>query len=139
MNGISKPDSKAKAKTLVNTNYAQSALISGIQWDVTMAFINGKKDGNGNNYDVTVASNSRHTGKLEKCGNNLADKVCNIYDLEGNQWEYIAEKHTDDSYGHVYRGGRHGSAFATCAAQRMTALPKDPAYPATFRMVLYVL
>ena len=41
--GISQSDAKENAKIYINNNYAKSALISGIQWDVTMAFVNRKK------------------------------------------------------------------------------------------------
>ena len=40
---ISQADCKEKSKTFVNNSYVKSALISGIQWDVTMAFVNRKK------------------------------------------------------------------------------------------------
>ncbi len=35
---------------------------------------------------------SRHTESLATSGQNEADKVCNIYDLEANCIELIAEK-----------------------------------------------
>jgi len=97
-NYIDQTEAKAKAKEFIpadNTTNVKSALISGIQWDVVMETINGKLDGNGQPYDVTKASDTelsdRHVS-IAKTGQNVADKVYNIYDLEGNFYEYVAEK-----------------------------------------------
>ena len=80
-------DTKATAKTMFTSNtHVKSALISGIQWDMTMAFISSKPrlDGTNKTYDVTKSDSSRHvSGGVTIAGNNEADKVCNIYDLEG--------------------------------------------------------
>ena len=91
---ISQVDAKTTSKTMFTDNSnVKSALISGIQWDMTMGFINGKMDGMGKTYDVTNVDSGRHIGSsVTISGNNEADKVCNIYDLEGNAYEYVAEK-----------------------------------------------
>ena len=100
-NYISQENCKIEAKNYtekynenINGN-VKSALCSGIQWDMTMRFINGKIDGSDDEdktYSVTQSKISRHTGVLEEAGQNEVDKVCNIYDLEGNVIEYVAEK-----------------------------------------------
>ena len=62
---------------------------------MTMAFISSKPrlDGTNKTYDVTKSDSSGHVGSsVTIAGNNEADKVCNIYDLEGNAYEYVAEK-----------------------------------------------
>lgn len=97
---------KELSKAFINNENVKSALCSGIQWDVTMNFINKKLDGMGNVFDVTQKDYSRHK-KETVTGQNEADKVCNIYDLEGNYTEYIAEK-TSNEFGqnpYVCRGG----------------------------------
>ena len=94
-NSIPQADCKTEAKKFINNENVKSALCSGIQWDVMMAFVNGKKDGSsGENitYDVTQTKTYRHTGILEEAGQNEKDRVCNIYDLEGNVIEYVAER-----------------------------------------------
>ena len=93
-NNISQSDSKTTAKSFINTDNVKSALISGIQWDVTMEFVNGKIDGSGADFIVTEKNDNRYKTSFEKSGQNEADKVCNIYDLEGNYVEYTAEKNT---------------------------------------------
>ena len=111
-------NAKATAKTMYASNtHVKSALISGIQWDMTMAFISSKPrlDGTNKTYDVTKADSSRHvSGGVKIAGNNEADKVCNIYDLEGNAQEYVAEKttyRTDAPF--VLRGGYYYSYSAS--------------------------
>ena len=92
---ITQTEAKEKAKDfIINNEKVKSGLITGIQWDVTMAFINKKSrlDGEGKTYDATTYSTTRHNkGSIATSGQNEADKVWNIYDLEGNGWEYIAE------------------------------------------------
>ncbi|MEI3356476.1 MAG: hypothetical protein V8R81_05455 [Clostridia bacterium] len=87
-------DFKNIGKTMYgeSSTYVKSAMCSGIQWDMVMKFIDGKTDGNGEIYDVRTYNSTRHIGSKAEAGKNLADKVQNIYDLEGNCWEYVAEK-----------------------------------------------
>ena len=140
---IKQTDAKAKAKTFIpanNTTNVKSALISGIQWDVVMETINGKLDGKGQPYDVTKASNSelsdRHVTKA-KTGQNIADKVYNIYDLEGNMNEYVAEKHPyDEELPFVSRGGDYN--FSDAASYRHGNVGfAFSGY--SFRLTLYVM
>ncbi len=133
---------KTISKTFINNENVQSALISGIQWDMTMAFITRnplRKDGNGNDdYNVTVKNSTRHVGGngVAIAGNNKADKVCNIYDLEGNAREYVAEKNTYDTYSpFVHRGGHYDVGYS--ASNR--SYDTGSAYINTsFRFVLYI-
>ncbi|MCI8637551.1 MAG: hypothetical protein HFJ36_07085 [Clostridia bacterium] len=109
---ITQVNAKATAKTMYSSNtYVKSALISGIQWDVTIAFISNKPrlDGTNKTYDIMKVDSSRHVGSsVAIAGNNEADKVCNIYDLEGNAWEYVAEKNGSTESGPVIaRGGTY--------------------------------
>ncbi len=141
---ISQVIAKATAKTMfTNNEHVKSGLLSGIQWDMTMKFIASKPrtDGKGNEYDVTKAVNSgesnRHIGgSVTKSGNNEADKVCNIYDLEGNAYEYVAEKNTyNRDYPFIDRGGLCSSTYP--ASYRSY---DNGGYYASrsFRLVLYV-
>ena len=114
---ITQENAKSTAKTMFTSNtHIKSALISGIQWDMTMAFISSKPrlDGTNKTYDVTKSDSSRHiSGVVTIAGNNEADKVCNIYDLEGNAWEYVAEKNTHNtSFPFVGRGGTCGDSYS---------------------------
>ena len=110
--GKSQGDYKEIAKTMYgeSSSYVKSAMCSGIQWDVIMKFVDGKNDGSNNEdnkFDVKISNSNRHLGFLAKTGRNLADKVQNIYDLEGNSVEYVAEKnYLGDP---IYRGGYYGA------------------------------
>ena len=139
-NNITQENAKATAKTMYASNtHVKSALLSGIQWDMTMAFISSKPrvDGTNKTYDVTKADTSRHiSGGLTIAGKNEADKVCNIYDLEGNAWEYVAEKNTYSSkYPFVARGGRY---FTNYSASGRNDTDGSNSFNHSFRLVLYV-
>ena len=104
-NSISQADCKTTAKTFINNDNVKSALCSGIQWDMTMAFVNNKQDGANNTFDVTT-NGDRGASSPTTSGQNLADRVCNIFDLEGNYSEYVAEKSSyNTAYPIVNRGG----------------------------------
>lgn len=120
-----------------SSNYVKSAMCSGIQWDMVMKFVDKKTDGNGNTtYDVRKADFDRHTRSKTEAGKNLADKVQNIYDLEGNCSEYVAEKN-NTSYPFVYRGGSFSSRTNYGASLRYSDLDRADIYR-TFRSALYI-
>ena len=107
-----------------------------------MKFISSKPrtDGTNNPYDVTVFDSRRYIGNtVVEAGNNEADKVCNIYDLEGNAWEYIAEKNTYyTTIPFVPRSGSYSEFHTRPASERF--LSNGSAYgDGSFRLVLYVI
>ena len=121
-----------------SSTYVKSAMCSGIQWDMVMKFVDKKTDGKGKNlYDVRKADLARHAGNKTEAGKNLADKVQNIYDLEGNCFEYVAEKNNTSTRGpFVLRGGSYDiSAFR--ASERYSS-DDDACSYSTFRPALYI-
>ena len=138
-NNISQADCKTTAKTFINNENVKSALCSGIQWDKTMEFVNGKQDGTGNTYDVTTVNVTRHTGSPATSGQNEADRVCNIYDLEGNCLEYVAEKNSyNTSIPFVNRGGYYNSYYTGPASDRSNNNGNGRTN-ISFRFTLYVM
>ena len=135
------PDCKNIAKEFVNNNNVKSALCSGIQWDVVMGFVNGKNDGNNKKYDVTSFEANRHTGSLAVSGKNPVDKVCNIYDLEGNYMEFVAEKTTafTGRESNVTRGGFYRNIGYTASKRYYDGHGSDETYMISFRIVLYIM
>ena len=119
-----------------SSQYVKSAMCSGIQWDMVMKFVDGKTDENGNTYNVRAYSSTRHTGSKTEAGKNTADKVQNIYDLEGNCYEYVAEKN-NTSAPFVFRGGSYNYGSNYRASGRYSndggALSNE-----TFRSALYI-
>ena len=121
-----------------SSTYVKSAMCSGIQWDMVMKFVDKKIDGNKNTYDVRTYNSTRHTGGKTEAGKNLADKVQNMYDLEGNCFEYVAEKNnTITSYPSVVRGGDFGNYANRRASDRRSEGVVSSSYT-TFRSVLYI-
>ena len=106
-----------------------------------IAFVNGKQDGTGNTYDVTIVDDTRHTGFKARSGQNEADRVCNIYDLEGNYWENVAEENSyDTSYRFVRRGGYyHSGSYDTDPASYRGNSNGAGISGRSFRFVLYVM
>ncbi len=122
-----------------SSTYVKSAMCSGIQWDMVMKFVDGKKDGNNKNYDVRTYNEARHKGDnvgVEKTGNNISDKVQNIYDLEGNCYEYVAEKN-NTSIPFVSRGGGYHNLSYYRASERYS-FNGDANSNRAFRSALYI-
>ena len=76
----------------------------GSQYDQVMLFVDGKLDGTGQKaFNVKTGSSNRHSGNSATgTGNVIVDKVANIYDLEGNMYEWTLEAY--DAYSRVCRG-----------------------------------
>ena len=128
---------KTIAKEFINNANVKSALCSGIQWDMTMAFVNGKQDGTNNTFDVTTESASRHKSSLETSGQNEADRVCNIYDLEGNYYEYVAEKNS--AYPVIQWVSRGGFYYINYPSSSRFSNDGTANTDNSFRFVLYVM
>ena len=118
-----------------SSTYVKSAMCSGMQWDMVMKFVDKKTDGKGNTYDVRKYERTRHAEGVTEAGKNLADKVQNIYDLEGNCGEYVAEKNnTSDPF--VFRGGYYNSNGS--ASRRTSDYGDGVADYVAFRSALYI-
>ena len=126
----------AKAKEFMNNSYAKSALITGRQWDRVMNFVDGKLDGNGARFYVRQNSSTRHKGKTT-CGTNLADRVCNIYDLEGNFSEWVTDSQVN-GYPAVLRGENGSTNGKGGAAMTWSGFENNPYNTVGFRLMLYV-
>ena len=137
-NSISQADCKTTAKTFINNDNVKSALCSGIQWDMTMAFVNNKQDGANNTFDVTT-NGDRGASSPTTSGQNLADRVCNIFDLEENYSEHVAEKSSYSTNGpFVYRGGLYSGTTSFPASGR-NIYTGTASTNFSFRFVLYVM
>ena len=134
-------DARNLGKNFCNNAYVKSNLISGTQWDVTMAFVNGKKDGTNVIFNVGTSSAARHNHIIS--GSVLADKVCNIYDLEGCRREWTSEwgdEGYNGSYGpFVYRGGAVTSDYGDGGKSASHRSFRSESNTAACRLVLYVM
>ncbi len=102
-------------KVIKSNTGTVSQMIWGCQWDQVMKFVNGKTDGNGDPYNVTTAKTTsgttRHTGSKAATGANTNDLVQNIYDLEGNFYEWTST--AVNTRNRAYRGGYCNTSNAT--------------------------
>ena len=130
---LSQENCKMEAKKFMNNENIKSALCSGIQWDMAMKFITE----NDKNYDVENKTDSWHQGtEVVASGQNEEDKACNIYDLESNALEYLAEKCLSDGT-FVLRGGRYN--YNLPASYRHYNNGTNINSDSSFRFVLYVM
>lgn len=138
-NFISQEDAKTKSKSFVNNSNVKSGLCTGIQWDMTMEFVDGKNDGTGEIFDVSSrGSSSRRIGILSRSGQNETDKVCNIYDLEGNCYEYVAERNDSSDKVCVQCGGCY-NYIGWATNYHIPTWKSDKWDGLAFRFVLYII
>ena len=96
-----------------------------------------RKTGEGNRIDVTVNGN-RGDSSPATSGQSPADKMCNIFDLEENYYEYVAEKNSDnDIIPFVGRGGNSGAGYS--ASDRYGDDGTASSSVSSFRFTLYVM
>ena len=144
---LSQANAISNSKNFINNNYVKSGIVTGTQWDVCMDFVDGKDAGIGGKFYVKTASSFRHTGSMAPSGKNEYDRVCNIYDLEGNASEISPERcdwgvtgGTRQGWEDLLRGGRYtiSSPRPGYAALRIPAQSANPP-DRGFRMALYVM
>ena len=141
---ISQEEAKNRAKDMIDTTHAKTALCSGIQWDVVMGFVDGKLDGAtpAQKFNVSIGAATRRKDAPTNTGINEADKVCNIYDLEANHIEFVAENSSiEGSERPLLRGDYNyeiSSELYASACSRARLLGQENEI-ASFRVVLYVL
>lgn len=138
-NYITQEDAKNISKDMYNTGGARSALCSGIQWDCALNFVNGKTDAMNNVYLVRGYNENRHMNSVQKTGINNYDKVLNIYDLEGNCAEFVAERNTLNNYTMICRGGYWAKSYNDWSSNRATKMQEEKSNLLTFRMTLYII
>ena len=82
-----------------------SEMIWGCQWDQIMIFLSTRtKDDAGNDFSILSGSSVRHNSSgITNTALNANDKIANLYDLEGNCYEWSQE--ALDTNSRVCRGG----------------------------------
>lgn len=131
-----------------------STLVYGIQWDATLQFFDSnyiKEDGtlyNSNSYiansigigwysdNYTIGNPNHLTGIA--IGNDIKNRIKNIYDMAGNVREWTMETHSNSTK-RVFRGGRYSSTGNnTPISCRDGAVPDDINDGTGFRIALYI-
>ena len=131
---ITQPDAAAQARGMYNSNYVESDLINSYSWDTAIVFIQ-KYSGNANYANKASVNTSKlNTGKA-------GDKVCNIYDMASNCWEWSTEHSaytvSSTSYPCVARGGGYSDRSYTPSV-RHSGITSISATSYSFRSLFYV-
>ena len=138
---------KKACTNLVSTEYAQSTMVYGNQWDEVMAWLIATGDKTetqininsvdwGNYYDSTGTA-STNSGSPQTAGKNEAWQANNIYDLAGNCSEWTQEAHY--AFYRVSRGGTYDVSGSTYPASgRNNRSPDVSSNDSSSRPALYV-
>ena len=102
---------KKACTNVVSTEYAQSTMVYGNQWDEVMAWLIAtgdktetqvnEKSSDWGNYFGSTGTAATNSGSLQTAGKNEAWQANNIYDLAGNHFEW-----TQETYVTTIRVGR---------------------------------
>ena len=122
----------------VNSNFT-SDLVNGFAWDTAVVFLQ-ECDDRENKSILYSKQNSINTTISIKGTNNLTvmDKICNIFDMASNCYEWTTETYSKDGYSTVDRGGGCNSAsnFTTGRGQDRTLNTYH--YMISFRPIIYL-
>ena len=131
---LAQPYAATNARGMYSSNYVESDLINSYSWDTAIVFIQ-KYSGNANYAGKTSVNRSKlNTGMS-------GDKVCNIYDMASNCYEWTTEYSTRQGSGNnssVYRGGFYSGAGVYSTVLRTSYPTTDSYATASFRPLCYV-
>jgi len=139
---ISYVNVNTNAKSIHDTTSVKSGLITGTQWDTVCAWIerSGISITNtltwGNHKNSESPANVEGAGEKQVTGFSEFWKANNIYDLAGNNWEYVGEKNASDSSYCVSRGCGNGYNIPVTYRNNSSLTPN---LGITFRIVLYIM
>ncbi len=141
-NWVTQPQAADLSKKMYASKSFTSDLINGYAWDTAIVFVQIFDNRN----DTTkpyARQNSLNTTFAKQGTNNLSniahqDKVCNIWDMASNEWEWTTETHVDSSSPCVIRGSgySYSSQYYTSSYDYY-----DTSYAnsfETFRLILYL-
>jgi Tfp pilus assembly major pilin PilA len=121
-------------------NSVTSTLIYGVQWDATMQFFDSNylsSTCDENSYVRNSEGKGNHSGSLISTGSNENYKVKNIYDMDGNVWEWTMEAFGTKE--RVRRGGNYmNEASKYPVSFRNNNPPSNVLAQSGFRIALYV-
>ena len=138
---------KKACSNVVSTNYAQTTMIYGNQWDEVMDWLvdTGEKtdyevntnSASWGNYNNSTGNAATGAGTKRTAGYSEYWKANNIYDLAGNCFEWTQEAYY--TVGRVSRGGYYfDSGSESPASCRLDSLPGKPTIGDSSRLALYI-
>ena len=136
------------SRNMYSSNYFESDLMNSYAWDTATLFLqtfdNRTSEVQGNsNYKATYSRQIRLSSSSEDKGtNNLTtasniDKICNVYDMAGNCWEWTTETCSRTVEPCVSRGGYFDTNSLT--SSRICSTENGYPYCKSFRPILYLL
>ena len=130
---------------------AKTKLVSSYVWDTTIAFLQKVNSDYGSspeegNYTDTKFSYTDITGTSQTKANpssvlvptGQTTPVCNIYDMEGNVWEWTTESCSDTDYPYAGRGGFYNNNFANFPAGMRDFFSGNALDGIGFRLALFM-
>ena len=122
----------------------ESDLVNSYAWDTAITFLQ-KVDNRENKTETTKPysrQNSLNTGTLAEKGTNklsTQDKICNIFDMASNTWEWSTETCSDSDYPCLKRGGTAVYKWSYTSEREFDKFPTDWSLDSTaFRPLLYL-
>ena len=140
-NYIKQTDASAKAIAMYDENdYFQSDLINSYAWDTATLFLQEYDNRTGSNLTKYSRQNSINTGSPLATGTvseTNKDKICNVYDMASNCFEWTTETYSLSDYPCVLRGGScvHSNKYTS---NRLVSTTASALGIISFRPVLYV-
>ena len=87
-NYITQPDATSKCQSMYTNKPFTTDLVNSFAWDTSIAFIQAFEDAD---YSFKTSVNSLNLSTTGTVGAETEDKVCNIYDMASNVWEWNTE------------------------------------------------
>ena len=126
---------------LENSNFT-SDLMNSYTWDTTIDFLQKCDDREGENKTPYSRQTSLYGGMAEKgtIGTDKEDKICNIYDMARNCYEWSTETSSNGEWLCVARGECYNDGNNTTSFRYGTGISYSNIYGAgvTFRPILYL-
>ena len=144
-NFVNQPDASDASKLMYqeteNLGY-YSELVNSYAWDTAIIFIqtyseNTTYASQQSLYEDTTTKQPANTGERgsdAEIGANTTDKVCNIYDMASNEYEWTTETYLNYDYPCVYRGGYFRNSSTTSG--RIYGSRVGSTYALAFRSLL---
>ena len=141
-NFVTQPQAASLSRNMyVGTNFT-SDLMNSYTWDTTIDFLQKCDDREGENKTPYSRQTSLYGGMAEKgtIGTDKEDKICNIYDMARNCYEWSTETSSNGEWLCVARGGCYNDGNNTTSFRYGTGISYSNIYGAgvTFCPILYL-
>ena len=139
-NFVTQPDAALAARNMYNSSCFESDLVNSYAWDTAIVFIQTYSGDSDYSMQDSLNNNLENTGTRDE---STTDKVCNIFDMASNTFEWTTETSTyiedDTRKPCVSRGGNYDWNMIYYTSNRYNLYSaSDRSSNISFRLVLYV-